>query len=1093
MTNDGEMSQLFKDITVINKERIIEKQEAKTIYNINGDLIYQNNKARGNKNLLNKYLKIDYSVSLDKNFNKKETIVRNQTLAEIQKILKTENCLLLYGNPGIGKTFLVSEIKKNYNSIYISVKNKSEKEIYLYLISKFLSKEEIESKELIDIEDIKVELEISMSDKETLLIFDDIEKNTEIVDEIISLELFENKVFFVSRTSNIKTSKTIFKYELKGFADYEISEFLKINNIELDSMKIYDLIEASQGNPLYLYYFSHYQITPLPENLIEFQATLWNEMTPLQKGIISLVSIPLFEISFGEIKKCIEILTNESITIFNLQNELENLSHLLVTTHGRYSVFHLSLSEYILEIQNEYGVLNDYKKILANTKVESKDFLEAVYLLLDIPETNLKEIILFPIVDIQRLGLLNFGVKVLEKAIQLYNGETNDEIKARGYSYHWLTLFYKDLYMVDEAIKANKFSIECFEQINDLEALLNAKLFQALDLLENNNEKEACILVKEIEKKIPKQGYLRASLCANLSKFYIDLTNYEEAKKYAEFAYIEFQKQKEKFIKVGGIKHSLNNLAISYSFLKGKENLELSIKYGKLLYDLSLKTNDLRTRASITNLLTRSYREIKDYKKAYEFCNEAIKLSKLMKSDYLLIVNIINKGNIYKNEEKNDNALECYFEAKAYSLRKNILKEEVRALKLILDIYLKYKNYKEGKKVAAEFLDKSKKLGIYYRIYEAYDTLSEISYNLDEEKWKYYSLEGLKVLFEEKKYEEAVESILKILNNFSKDLTQIEVQFYYELLIKSEAYKDNLNKIMTFIAIDNVLNLSQKIDILNSIIQKLNIEKILSREMLIKFIDEIQSKNEKIFPNKIIELIESILKNKDKEEFNTYFFIIIIGFSKYFDLIVQKQLLEKVYNATQGFYYRKTLSNEFIMTVSCSKDLKLQIVCDKLDLVAINVAIIIGILFKFNAKKILEEINELDERYYTIFIETYSYISNNVSQEIIEKIKEKDSKSKPYIVANNKENGIISFFLNNNFQENISLLKEEGMIGVLSILLQLFVFMSKVEINNTMEKKNIELLISMLLPQVKNTEESLREKIDLIQVENYLNNLMENL
>ena len=227
MTNDGEMSQLFKDITVINKERIIEKQEAKTIYNINGDLIYQNNKARGNKNLLNKYLKIDYSVSLDKNFNKKETIVRNQTLAEIQKILKTENCLLLYGNPGIGKTFLVSEIKKNYNSIYISVKNKSEKEIYLYLISKFLSKEEIESKELIDIEDIKVELEISMSDKETLLIFDDIEKNTEIVDEIISLELFENKVFFVSRTSNIKTSKTIFKYELKGFADYEISEFLK--------------------------------------------------------------------------------------------------------------------------------------------------------------------------------------------------------------------------------------------------------------------------------------------------------------------------------------------------------------------------------------------------------------------------------------------------------------------------------------------------------------------------------------------------------------------------------------------------------------------------------------------------------------------------------------------------------------------------------------------------------------------------------------------------------------------------------------------------------------------------------------------------
>ncbi|MCQ9628356.1 hypothetical protein HS141_15670 [Cetobacterium somerae] len=639
--------------------------------------------------------------------------------------------------------------------------------------------------------------------------------------------------------------------------------------------------------------------------------------------------------------------------------------------------------------------------------------------------------------------------------------------------------------MIAESTKANYLSIECFEKINDLEALLSAKLFQALDLLESSKEKEACILIEEIKKKIPKEGYIKASLCVNLSKFYIDFQDYMEAKKYAELAYIEFQKLKEDIIKMDGIKHSLNNLAISYSFLKGEENLKLSVDYAKLLYDFCLKTNDLRTRASIANLLTISYRKLRNYKEAHKVCNEAIKLSKAMNSDYLLIINLINKGNIYKDEDNNIEALNCYIEAKQYSLERNILKEELRALKLIVDIYIKCENYLEGIVIAEDFLKKSKELNVYYRISEAYDALSEINYYLNEDKWKAYSMESLKILFEEEKYEEAIDTTLKIINVFSAKLTQIEIQFYFELLIKSEIYKENLSKIIAFIATNNSISFSQKIDLLKLIIVKPNIEKILAREVLLEFVEHIQKNENEISLNKIMELLELLLKNKINEEFNTYFLITVIGFSKNFDLIIQNQLLETISNLFIGVYFRKTLFNELIITVSCSRELKLQIVCGDSNLVEINLSIIIGIFFKFSTEKILKEMKTLNKRYYTISIDTYSHCLNHAPEKEAKMIEE--NKSELYIIGTDKENGIISFFINDNFQDYISLSGDEGATGLLGILLQLFRLMSKDEKDQSIEEKNIELLTSLLLPKIKNKNKLLKEKIDLLQVKKDFN------
>lgn len=1077
----------------ININCEIGKQEAETIINVNGSLYnIRENKILDNKNLLKKYYQLDYGAFLEKNCKNKKTIIREDVLSDIYEKLEKVEILLLYGNPGVGKSFIASEIKKNYETIYISVNKKSEKEIYLYLISKFLTKEEIENKNLISIEDIKTELELNMMDREKLFIFDDIEKNPNICEIITSLELFKNKVLFISRIRNLKFNKEISEYELKGFSIEEIKYFLQFNNIKLNNIKLDELIEKSQGNPLYLYYFSHYQITPLPEGVLKFQETLWQEMTPFQKNILSFISLPLFSLTFKEIKKCIEVLNKKIMDSFNFQKEMEKISYLLIKNEKKYFIFHSSLSEYILEILEELEIDNEYKKILAKIKIENEDFLEAVHLLLDVSESEfLKEIIFFPLNEIRELGLFEFGIKVLKKAIKLYSAETTDETNARGFAYNRLTLFYNDLYMINESKEANELSIKCFEKTNNLMGLLNAKLFKAMDLIKENKREEAKSLVENIKEKIPEKGYLKSSLCVNLSKFYLDLNDYKEAKKYAEISYIEFQKETNESIKLEGVKTSLSYLTISYSFLDGKENLEKSIEYGELLYNISLEINDLRTRVSVCNSLTRSYRELNNYEKAYIVCDEAIRLSKSMKSNGLIIVNIINKGNIYKKERKFKEALQFYEEAKEYSVKNNILAEEVRVLKLISDIYLEIQEYEKGKIVIKEFLEKSKKSGIYYRISEAYYNFGRISYYLNEKKWKIYLLKSLKITLKAKEYEEVIDDTFKIINLFKENLKQSEIIFCFGFLIEKNVYKVNLEKFLFFVAINDSINFSQKIDILKLIIEKSDIETVLTRDILINFIEAIQKYGIISF-DKILELMKEFLDRKDREEFLTYFLISIIGFSKNFNKENQDKLFEEISIFFERFYYRKIQMEEFILTI-CSEELKLQIIGKNSNLAVSNLAIIIGILIKTNIKKIIEELNILNKKNYTIIIENFSNVLKYEKEKNEEIIKEIEEQSKDYILGIDKEDKTIWIFIKDDFQDNIYLLKDGEKLGLLDILLHLFMVIFKVEKNELKnpEEKIVELLISIFLPRIKAEENlSSNEEINIFKVKNDVNKIL---
>ena len=183
---------------------------------------------------------------------------------------------------------------------------------------------------------------------------------------------------------------------------------------------------------------------------------------------------------------------------------------------------------------------------------------------------------------------------------------------------------------------------------------------------------------------------------------------------------------------------------------------------------------------------------------------------------------------------------------------------------------------------------------------------------------------------------------------------------------------------------------------------------------------------------------------------------------------------------------------EFILTI-CFEELKLQIIGKNSNLAVSNLAIIIGILIKTNIKKIIEELNILNKKNYTIIIENFSNVLKYEKEKNEEIIKEIEEQSKDYILGIDKEDKTIWIFIKDDFQDNIYLLKDGEKLGLLDILLHLFMVIFKVEKNELKnpEEKIVELLISIFLPRIKAEENlSSNEEINIFKVKNDVNKIL---
>lgn len=812
----------------------IESQKAETIYNVAGDMYLEYSEEnvailnKNNQKKLKELNSISYFEILSKEYSKKKLIDRETEISKIKKRLDENQQLILYGEPGIGKTTILFQLSsKLENLVYISIKDKSPISIVTHLVNKIRLFNCDDLLEFKDLDDALEWLQICLQKSKQCFIIDDCEQDKTTASKIIALHKFGTSFLFASRNKSLFESTGAAIYPCTPFSENEVNQFLISNGLSSNKLKFNRILKASNGNPLYLFYFTQFPNSPLPENLKEYQNSFWSGLTPNQQEILALISISYFNITTTELAEVLNFKHN-----LEFSREIDNLSDLIKNFEGFLELFHPSFKEFILEKLSRKGLLNSYQEKLGDYYLTKEEIIQATYLLIDIAPSKVEKYLfdIFPILISS--GELGFALKVLNtKLLSTYN-----DIE-KGYLYYHLCHVHDLLGNKDESNISIDKSLEYSKSNKDRRFYESALIFKAINLVERGSISEATKIADEVFLNLKEDDKeYKANLLINLSKIYIDLSEFEKGATLCKEAFDIFEEK-------GLIKGMVNSLVNLTSCLTRIDEYEDEVeKYGLALLELVKNSNDLNDiEVIVLNSLSSYYREKGQYSIAKDFCFKAIKLCQQYEMKYKVVINLINYANIFRDEGLIVEAINIYNEALVKTKENKLKKEESRIYWIFAGIYTN-----EGKlEISMEYADKS--INLSKEVNYVFGTAVGLS-----KKSEIYLLmnEPLKAA---QTFAECSDYYGKIDHNFKDCLTNI---------LKAISIYNNLgNKIEVNNLIDNLLENKGKL-LKNTFINK-NTNTITQCLNFLSFCNTLEEiEGQKIYIRVVNWLIENIGKTK---------------------------------------------------------------------------------------------------------------------------------------------------------------------------------------------------------------------------------------
>lgn len=764
----------------------IETQNAETIYNVAGNMHLHNspeviailNKDKQEK--LKELNSISFFEILSKEYSERNLIERESEIIKIKTRLEETQQLILHGEPGLGKTTTLFQLsKKLENLVYISVKSKSPISVVSYLINKIRLSNGDDLLEIKDIDEAFGWLQSSLQKSKQCFIIDDCEQDKETISKIISLQKFETTFLFATRNKTLFESTGAAFYPCSPFSEDEVSQFLKSHGLSISKLEFNSILKASNGNPLYLFYFSQFQISPLPQNLVEYQSSIWSGLSTTQQEILALISIPYFNITTSELA---EVMKYESALEFS--KEIDNLSALIKNYNGDLELFHPSFKEFVLEKLERKGLLNSYQEKLGGYFLVKEEIIQATYLLIDIAPSKIDKYLYDVFPSLVSWGELSFALKVLNTKLQ-----TSDKDLDKGYLYYHLCHVHHLLGNKDESTICIDKSLKHLKTAKNKKFYAAALMFKSMNLIEQGNVSEATKIADEVFTNIKvNDKKFKAGLLVNLSKIYVDLSEFGKGAKACKEAFEIFE---EKGVTDGMI-NSLVNLVTCLSQIDDYKNE--AEKYGLRLLEIIKQSSEFSIEVIVLNALASIYREKKEYPKAKEFCSRAIELCQKYEMKDKVVLNLINFGNILRDEGDIEEAKKIYDEALIKCKEYKLKRDEGRIYWILSSINRKAGNLELSIEFADKSINNNKEINFYYGVANAL-----------REKSKTYSLmnEPLK----------AAEALVESGDFFGK-IEQFSESYQYNISKAIGIYSNAGEKVKANELINKLLeNTARKIDV----------------------------------------------------------------------------------------------------------------------------------------------------------------------------------------------------------------------------------------------------------------------------------------
>jgi hypothetical protein len=644
--------------------------------------------------------------------NQKKFLINREVVKTILSKLEGNIDLPLIGVPGVGKTCILFQLSKELtNVIYLPLKEKTLLTVVSHLVNKINLASGLPLISLIDAEAGLEMFQGQLVTSKMTVMLDDCEANPMVTERLLALRKMENRFIYASRNDQLFVVKGIETVSIGSFSFDEVKQFLAGSNIELDVLATNELFEASNGNPLYLYYFTQYQIKPLPKDITDYQRAVWGSLNPKQQQCLIYIAL-----SYRPIKPKV---INDQIP-FDFPTEaaafINSLVALIKNENGQFEIFHPAFKEFIIDWLKSSGLLPQYQKQLGEYYLKNNELLQAAYLLIDIEPKSLEQIANEIVYQLIAEGDLTFATRVMMVMLELR--KTNFE---KGYLHYHLSF---NLRMLNDNEKAEHHQEQALFYFNKLKhrSWYNAALMnKAISLVEDGRTEEGLAIAdKVIERSAQFGSAFEGQLLVNISKIYVEIHENEKAAKAALKAYRSFEKLEHPF----GMLSSMTNMASALAKLDDYH--DLSAEYALKVLDYSKLGISFNLELIALNILTSINRIKGNYKQAKEYGHKAVVLCQHYKLENKAILNLINYGNVLRDANETDEALKVYDEALIAANQVGLTKDESRIYWIISDIALEKGDFEKALEYINTSIEKAKSIGYQYGVAHGHQDKAKI-------------------------------------------------------------------------------------------------------------------------------------------------------------------------------------------------------------------------------------------------------------------------------------------------------------------------------------------------------------------------------
>src|SRR3990167_7328862 len=654
---------------------------------------------------------INYLERIASDISKFGFVERTEALSDIENAVKSYKQILLIGEPGCGKTFLLVKYGTEKNGIYISIRDKTPLEVYTYLTNRLRMTINQLPEKFTSEEEAKYDLEISLQNSKATLLIDDTDQNIIFARSLMGLDYYQNEVIYAARNETVLGSCYLVKVGVQPFTRPKIEAYLKQNNVELSHAKFLELLRACQGNPLYLYFFVNFQIDPLPDGLKAYQDALWRGLNLLQRELLGAIALSLFPPNLNLLHKAYNKLTEKNYSAMEIASVLNELSTIIQIMNGYYEIFHPYFKEAIANEVDRLGLSQSYHRVLGEINFANRRIVEATYNFRKAHDNRADNFLLEATHYALLRGLWDIAEDFLNRQAEI--SRSKNDVWTEGYTCYHLSFLLRNKGLSKEAEIQIKHAIEAFKTCGDQNWEKYAKIQQYLDWISEGKGISAISAIKElldIYEGVDPTG--KAMILVNLSYAYIQVSQYEEGAEVAKRAYEIFAKEGD----FRGLTTSLMNLT---GCLVQLDHHDLAKKYAEEIVSLAERLKQPRLKAGGLNHLALSLRKSGDPISARKCLEEAVDICQRLGMVHLEITNIMNLGNTYKDQNDLTNAEKCYQEGLAKAKELGLKNEMGRALELIASLKRRKRDYQGALDFATKAIEIQKEIGDSLRIAES--------------------------------------------------------------------------------------------------------------------------------------------------------------------------------------------------------------------------------------------------------------------------------------------------------------------------------------------------------------------------------------